>query len=498
MSRIRKSPHVTMPLFISPLSRVMLSPRTRSPSLQHGTSPLPSTTNPSNPSQRALLNIDLNDEVVQGNAHRHQEVSSEKGRLIFDSLLGMAKKGDLVGHETAEVAALYSVSVRTVQRIWRRGKACLDQGRPVDVSNRKKNRCGRKKQECDVSALSSVPISERATMGDAARHLHISITKFHRMKKAGEIKRVSNTLKPFLTDENKNARLSWCLYMLDATSIPHDPMFQGLFDYVYIDEKWFNITKSTLRYYGPPGEHHPLRTSKHKNHIPRVMFLTAIARPRFDSNGNCTFDGKIGCFPLVKYVAAQRSSVNRPAGTIEMKPIDSVDKDVMREFMIEKVIPAIHDKWPREDLGKIIYIQQDNAKPHISPSDRLFCEAAQQGGFDIRIICQPANSPDMNILDLGFFNAIQSLQHKSACRTTQELVAAVDKAFKDYPVCQANRIFLTLHSCLREIMRIGGANGYDIPHIRKLMLERQGCLPLQLKCDATLVNEVMAQVSGGM
>jgi hypothetical protein len=95
----------------------MLSPRTRSPSLQHGTSPLPSTTNPSNPSQRALLNIDLNDEVVQGNAHRHQEVSSEKGRLIFDSLLGMAKKGDLVGHETAEVAALYSVSVRTVQRI---------------------------------------------------------------------------------------------------------------------------------------------------------------------------------------------------------------------------------------------------------------------------------------------------------------------------------------------------------------------------------------------
>jgi hypothetical protein len=104
----------------------------------------------------------------------------------------------------------------------------------------------------------------------------------------------------------------------------------------------------------------------------------------------------------------------------------------------------------------------------------------------------------MNILDLGFFNAIQSLQHKSACRTTQELVAAVDKAFKDYLVCQANRIFLTLHSCLREIMRIGGANGYDIPHIRKLMLERQGCLPLQLKCDATLVNEVMAQVSGGM
>ena len=65
----------------------------------------------------------------------------------------------------------------------------------------------------------------------------------------------------------------------------------------------------------------------------------------------------------------------------------------------------------------------------------------------------------------------------------------------DYSVCKANKIFLTLHACMREIMRTGGNNGYDLPHIRKSMLERQGSLPLQLKCDATLVNEVMAQIS---
>uniref|UniRef100_A0A0A9C6Z4 Uncharacterized protein n=1 Tax=Arundo donax TaxID=35708 RepID=A0A0A9C6Z4_ARUDO len=44
-------------------------------------------------------------------------------------------------------------------------------------------------------------------------------------------------------------------------------------------------------------------------------------------------------------------------------------------------------------------------------------------------------------------------------------------------------------------MRTGGGNGYDLPHIRKEMLERQGCLPLQLKCDAALVNSVIAQVN---
>jgi hypothetical protein len=78
------------------------------------------------------------------------------------------------------------------------------------------------------------------------------------MKRAGEIKRVSSSLKLFLTDKNKKDQLNWCLCMLEPRSIPHDPMFQGLFDYVYIDEKWFNITKNTLRYYTAPGELQPI------------------------------------------------------------------------------------------------------------------------------------------------------------------------------------------------------------------------------------------------
>ena len=36
-------------------------------------------------------------------------------------------------------------------------------------------------------------------------------------------------------------------------------------------------------------------------------------------------------------------------------------------------------------------------------NDPVFCEAAKQQGFDNCLICQPPNSPDFNILDLGFF-----------------------------------------------------------------------------------------------
>jgi hypothetical protein len=78
-------------------------------------------------------------------------------------------------------------------------------------------------------------------------------------------------------------------------------------------------------------------------------------------------------------------------------------------------------------MDKPIYIQQDNAPSHISPNDKLFYEAAKQDGFDIRLVCQPTNSPDFNILDLGFFSSIQSIQYKSSAKTTEELGTVVDK-----------------------------------------------------------------------
>jgi hypothetical protein len=109
-----------------------------------------------------------------------------------------------------------------------------------------------------------------------------------------------------------------------------------------------------------------------------------------------------------------------------MKAINSVNKDVIRAFMIEKVLPAIRANWPPQDANKPIFIQQDNASPHIALNDRMFCEAAKEHGFDIRLVGQPANSPDFNVLNLGFFNTFQSIQYKTS-KTIEELVVAVDQ-----------------------------------------------------------------------
>jgi hypothetical protein len=71
---------------------------------------------------------------------------------------------------------------------------------------------------------------------------------------------------------------------------------------IHIDEKWFNATKKDKTYYLHPLEPEPYRTVQNKNAIEKVMFLSAVARPRFDDEGNCTFDGKIGIWPFVRKV----------------------------------------------------------------------------------------------------------------------------------------------------------------------------------------------------
>jgi hypothetical protein len=83
--------------------------------------------------------------------------------------------------------------------------------------------------------------------------------------------------------------------------------------------------------------------------------------------------------------------------------------------MINKVLPAIRAKWPR-DVHKPIFIQQDNVPTHLKVDDPQFCECAKQYGFDIRLLMQPANSPDFNILDLVFFELSKQLSTRKMPR----------------------------------------------------------------------------------
>lgn len=55
---------------------------------------------------------------------------------------------------------------------------------------------------------------------------------------------------------------------------------------------------------------------------------------------------KIGCFPLVTVEQGVRDSPSWLCGEEVIKPIQSVTWDVIRDFMINIMLPSIRAKWP--------------------------------------------------------------------------------------------------------------------------------------------------------
>ena len=127
--------------------------------------------------------------------------------------------------------------------------------------------------------------------------------------------------------------------------------------------------------------------------------------------------GKIDIFPFTDQVLAQRRSKNKNKGKPETKPIQSITKTHIRSMLIDNILPTIREKWP-EGVSKTIYIQQDNAKPHILDNDPIFREAANQNGFNIHLVQQLPNSPDMKVLNLGFLGLFNHYDTRKQHTTT--------------------------------------------------------------------------------
>ncbi|XP_024318861.1 uncharacterized protein LOC112272408 isoform X1 [Brachypodium distachyon] len=294
-----------------------------------------------------------------------------------------------------------------------------------------------------------------------------------------------------MTDANKIKRLQFCVSMLDDDGLTTPcPFFKKMDNVVHIDEKWFYMIRISNNYYLLPGEPRPLRTVQNKNSIGKVMFLTAVAKPRFGEGGEVTFDGKIGTCAFVEEMPAKKNSKHRDRGTLEVKSV-TVTRDVMREFICKKVIPAIQDRWPDEDVGRTILIQQDNAKPHLLPTDDAFQRVVDETDLDIKLIQQPPNSPDMNVLDLCFFRSLRSLTDSRAPTTIKELIEGVEEEYNNYDVQKLARSFITLQYCMTEAMKVEGGIGYDLPHKHKERAE--GKLPF---ITADLLAKTKALIEG--
>ncbi|KAF0749807.1 hypothetical protein AaE_006917, partial [Aphanomyces astaci] len=106
-----------------------------------------------------------------------------------------------------------------------------------------------------------------------------------------------------------------------------------MWDVVHLDEKWFNADKNIRKVYLTAGEEPEQRASSSKRFVSKVMFLAAVARPRYDEARGMYFDGKLGIWPFLEFAPAARNSRNRPAGTL-VPSLVNVDADVYRNYVI--------------------------------------------------------------------------------------------------------------------------------------------------------------------
>ncbi|XP_042003836.1 uncharacterized protein LOC121752814 [Salvia splendens] len=415
-------------------------------------------------------------------------LTAQEKNLIAQFLLQRSKAGVLPRGSFTEATKRFGIHKRTALRIWKVSKQQMDRGEPVIMRSRASGYQHKDKLMLDEEKFRNLSMLERSTIRKVASKMEVSKSTIGRFIKSRQLKPHTSAIKPTLTEANKLARMKWCLSHIQATLEEGKLLYHSMHNIVHIDEKLFYMTKTSDRYYLLPDKDMPYRSCKSKRFITKVMFMAAVSRPLFGNDGETIFDGKICLFPFTEEVPAQRSYKNRPKGTIETKPIQSINKEVMTTCLLNQIIPTIKAKWPA-NASKKIFMQQDNAKPHLRAADQQFESLASTDGFEFHLISQPPNSPDTNVLDLGYLRAIQSLQDDKIATNVDDLLRNVFTSFEELSPQTLNRVFITLQSCLTAILQVHGKNDYNIPHLNKDRLQRTGGLPLQLQVEEGLVRE---------
>jgi hypothetical protein len=137
------------------------------------------------------------------------------------------------------------------------------------------------------------------------------------------------------------------------------------------------------------------------------MFLSALARPQFYYTTRQEFNGLIRIYPVGKLdMYIQTSSIHRP-GDIKWSNVN-MDRDLYQNLLVYLVLPEIKKKMP---VNTNIILQQDGAKSHLHEDDEVFkAKVIELYGNPnaVKLYIQLAQSPDLNVNDLGFFSSLQS------------------------------------------------------------------------------------------
>jgi hypothetical protein len=135
--------------------------------------------------------------------------------------------------------------------------------------------------------------------------------------------------------------------------------------------------------------------------------------------------------------------------------------------MINLVLEAIVEKFPQNHPGPI-FVQLDNAPAHVGLKDNPeWVDAVEMTRLDIHLLYQLSNSPDLNILDVGFFHSLAAHFRKKPADSYDDILREGPLAFDELKCQKLDDNFITLQSNMNSIIRLQGGNRYKTEHMGK-------------------------------
>lgn len=410
-----------------------------------------------------------------------KHLSKYDRELVLSAMLRRSSDGVLQRGALAAVAKELGTSRNTTSAVWRRAKEEYDRSGVYSAPSRM-HLSGRKRADRSQQheQLRSVAVEQRSTIRAAAAACGVPVTTLFRDVQGGILRVSTRVARPVLTQRNMEQRLVHC-----AAHVTPAMRFSDMDSFVHLDEKLFYMATTKKRVVLLPDEQPPALRLKSRRHIPKVMMLVAVARPRWVA-GYGHFDGKIGAWAFLTHAPARRSSRHRAAGVVVASE-QSVTKSTYRAMLLHHVLPAIRSKWPDPSPLNVIRVQHDNAPAHAVHDDPEIQCALAHATCPLSLFAQPPNSPDLNVLDLGVFNALQARQRQRVSRSLDELAASVCVALDELPTTTLDASFLTLQCVMDACIRDNGGNNFSVPHMSKARLAREGRLPRSVDCSAETI-----------
>ena len=169
--------------------------------------------------------------------------------MVAEKLKQLSKQNQLPRVCIKELSQKYNVSRWCIARICHTILPQMEAQQRIKVCHQRTGVIGRKKFQVDISRLCDTPLHQRTTLNVSAKALGVHRSTIARWVRRRQIKKVSNTIKPYLNDNHKLDRVRWVLSSLIIPKLIREiPKFRNMYNFVHIDEKWFCLSKLSQRY----------------------------------------------------------------------------------------------------------------------------------------------------------------------------------------------------------------------------------------------------------